>query len=39
MNTMTGQMKEACFDMQIQILEFFIDAIKCIRDEISGMYN
>ncbi|KAI7781720.1 hypothetical protein LA080_014486 [Diaporthe eres] len=39
MNTMTGQMKEACFDMQVQILEFFIDAIKCMRDELSAGGN
>ncbi|KAG8163347.1 hypothetical protein KVR01_006644 [Diaporthe batatas] len=32
---MTGQMKEACFEMHIQLLEFFIDAIKCLRGEFS----
>jgi hypothetical protein len=31
--SVSNQLKESCFDMQVQLLEFFIDAIKCMRGE------
>lgn len=36
---MVNQMKEACFDFQIELVEFCVDAIKYMRhDYDSGMY-
>ncbi|KAF4992903.1 hypothetical protein FGRMN_6846 [Fusarium graminum] len=31
--TVMSQMKEACFDIQVQLLEFFIDVIRCLRGD------
>jgi hypothetical protein len=35
-----SQIKEACFDIQVQLLEFFVEAVKCIRgEEDDGRYG
>ncbi|KAJ6010017.1 hypothetical protein N7522_005033 [Penicillium canescens] len=33
MPVISRQMKETCFDIQVQLLNFFIDAIKCMHGE------